>query len=149
MTSPAAPAQPARPSLGYGVSIGAEAARAVADAAIATANHHGWAVAVAVVDTAGDLVLFVKLDDTQAAGVEISQAKARGAARYKRPTKLFEDGLAAGRHAILGLPGVVPLEGGVPLIVDGKIIGAIGVSGVTAQQDGVCAQAGAAVLASR
>jgi glc operon protein GlcG len=146
MTAP--PASP-HPAVGYGSSIGAEAARAVAAAAIATARQHGWTVAVAVVDTAGDLVVFERIDDTQAAGVEVSQAKARTAVRYKRPTKVFEDGLAGGRHAILGLPGVIPLEGGLPLIVDGKIIGAVGVSGVTAQQDGVCAQAGADALAAR
>jgi uncharacterized protein GlcG (DUF336 family) len=149
MTAPSEPPQAPRPPVGYGLSIGAEAARGVAAAAIATARQHGWTVAVAVVDTAGDLVVFEKMDDTQAASVEVSQAKARTAVRYKRPTKVFEDGLAGGRHAILGLPGVVPLEGGLPLIVDGKIVGAVGVSGVTAQQDGVCAQAGAGTLARR
>jgi uncharacterized protein GlcG (DUF336 family) len=73
----------------------------------------------------------------------VAQEKARTSARFKRPTKAFEEALAGGRQAILGLPGVTPIEGGIPLLVDGKIIGAIGVSGGTSQQDGICAQAGA------
>src|SRR5262249_16599895 len=71
----------------------------------------------------------------------VAQEKARTAARFKRPTKAFEDALAGGRQAILGLPGVTPLEGGLPLVIEGKIVGAIGVSGATSPQDGVCAQA--------
>lgn len=142
-------ATPTRSAVGYGLSISTDAARAVANAALTTARQHGWTVAVAVVDASGDLVIFERIDDTQAAGVEISQAKARAAVRYKRSTKAFEDAMAGGRTAILGLPGVIPLEGGLPLIVDGKIIGGIGVSGVTAQQDGQCAHAGAEALAKR
>jgi uncharacterized protein GlcG (DUF336 family) len=76
----------------------------------------------------------------------VAQDKARTAVRFKRPSKLFEEALVGGRLAVLGLPGVTPLEGGIPLVVDGKIIGAIGVSGVTSQQDGVCAQAGVDAL---
>ena len=72
--------------------------------------------------------------------------KARSAARFKRPTKAFEDALVGGRQAILSLPGAIQLEGGIPLLIDGKIVGAIGVSGATSQQDGVCAQAGADTL---
>ena len=92
-------------------------------------------------------MFFERLDETQQASVLVSQAKARTAARFKRPSKAFEDALAGGRQAILGMPDVVPIEGGVPLVIDGRIVGAIGVSGVTSQQDGVCAQAGVEALA--
>jgi uncharacterized protein GlcG (DUF336 family) len=127
----------------YGPSISVEAARKVAATAAAEGKKNGWNVAVAIVDTSGELVFFERMDNTQAASVLVSQDKARCAARFKRPTKAFEDALAGGRQAVLGLPGAVPLEGGIPLIVDGKIIGAVGVSGGTSPQDGVCAQAGA------
>jgi len=131
---------------GYGAAISVETARKVAAAAIAEGKKNGWTVAAAVVDTAGDLVFFERMDGTQAGSTVISQEKARTAARFKRPTKAFEDAIAGGRQAILGLPGVTPLEGGVPLLLDGKIVGAIGVSGATSPQDGVCAQAGADTL---
>jgi|SRR5215510_123768 len=131
---------------GYGASISVEAARKLADTAIAEAKKNGWTVAAAIVDTAGDLVFFERIDGTQVGSVMVSQDKARAAVRFKRPTKAFEDALVGGRQAILGLPGAVPLEGGIPLVVDGKIVGAIGVSGATSQQDGVCAQAAADTL---
>jgi len=131
---------------GYGASIGVETARKVAAAATAEGKKNGWTVAVAIVDQAGELVLFERIDNTQAGSVKVAQEKARTAARFKRPTKAFEEALVGGRQAILGLPDVVPLEGGIPLIIDGKIVGAIGVSGATSQQDGVCAQAGADTL---
>jgi glc operon protein GlcG len=131
---------------GYGPSISVETARKLAAVATAEGKKNGWNIAVAIVDTAGDLVFFERMDNTQAASTTVSQDKARTAARFKRPTKAFEDALAGGRQAILGLPGVIPLEGGLPLVVEGKIIGAIGVSGVTSAQDGVCAQAAADTL---
>ena len=131
---------------GYGAPISVETARKVAAAAIAEGKKNGWNVAAAVVDGAGDLVFFERMDGTQAASVTVAQDKARTAARFKRPSKALEDALAGGRQAILGLPGAVPLEGGIPLLIDGKIVGAIGVSGVTSQQDGMCAQAGADTL---
>lgn len=137
---------PSPPVPGYGASITLETARKVAAAALAEGVKHGWTVAVAVVDTGGDLVYFERLDGTQVASSKVSQDKARTAARFKRPSKLFEEALAGGRLAILGLDGVTPLEGGIPLVIDGKIVGAIGVSGVTSQQDGVCAQAGVDAL---
>ena len=99
-----------------------------------------------MVDSAGELVFFERMDNTQSASMIIAQEKARTAAKFKRPSKALEEALVGGRHAILGLPGATPLEGGIPLILDGKIIGAIGVSGVTSPQDGVCAQAGADTL---
>ena len=131
---------------GYGMSINLETARKVATAALAEGKKNGWTVAVAIVDTAGELVYFERMDDTQIASARICQDKARTAARFKRPSKSFEEALAGGRLAVLGLDGATPVEGGLPLIAGGKIIGAIGVSGVISQQDGVCAQAGADVL---
>jgi glc operon protein GlcG len=131
----------------YGSSIGVEAARKIAATAVAEARKNGWTVSVAVVDIAGDLLFFERMDQTQVASVQVSQEKARSAVRFKRPTKAFEEALAGGRQAILGLPGAVPLEGGIPLLVDNKIVGAIGVSGATSQQDGVCAQAAVNALA--
>jgi uncharacterized protein GlcG (DUF336 family) len=131
---------------GYGTGIGVETARKVAAAAIAEGKKNGWTVAAAIVDTAGDLVFFERMDGTQAGSTVVSQDKARTAARFKRPTKAFDDALAGGRQAILGLPGVTPIEGGIPLVIEGKIVGAIGVSGATSQQDGMCAQAGADTL---
>ena len=130
----------------YGAPIGIEAARKVAANAFAEAKKNGWTVAVAIVDPAGDLVLFERMDNTQTASVLVSQEKARTAARFKRPTKAFEDAVAGGRTAIMGLPGVTPVEGGVPLVIDGKIVGAVGVSGATSPQDAQCAIAGAEVL---
>jgi glc operon protein GlcG len=140
------PPNPEAPTA-YGTSIDLETARKVAAASAAEARRNGWTVAVAIVDPGGDLVFFERMDDTQVASAQIAHDKARTAVRFKRPSKMFEDALAGGRLAILGLGGVVPLEGGIPLIVRGKIAGAIGVSGVTSQQDGVCAQAGVDFLA--
>jgi glc operon protein GlcG len=142
MSNPPAPQAP-----GYGASINLETARKVATAAAAEGTKNGRTVAVAIVDTAGDLVYFERMDDTQAASSHVAQEKARTAVRFKRPSKAFEEALTSGRLAVLGLPGVTPLEGGIPLLVDGKIVGAVGVSGVTSQQDGVCAQAGVDALA--
>jgi glc operon protein GlcG len=127
----------------YGQAIPVEVAKKIAATAIAEGKKNGWTVAVAVVDPDGELVFFERIDHTQSGSNTVAYEKARTAARFKRPTKAFEDAVAGGRQAILGLPGVTPIEGGLPLLVDGKIIGAIGVSGATSQQDGVCAQAGA------
>jgi glc operon protein GlcG len=125
----------------YGAAVGVDVARRTAAVAVAEGKKNGLAVAVAVVDPGGALVYFERIDGTQYASSEIAIAKARTAATYKRPTKALEDAVAAGRAALLSLPGALLLEGGIPLIVDGKIIGAIGVSGATSAQDGVCAQA--------
>ena len=131
----------------YGPSISVETARKVAANAAAEGKKNGWNVAVAIVDTAGDLVYFERMDNTQAGSTIVAQEKARTAARFKRPSKAFEDAVVGGRQVILSLPGVTPIEGGIPLLIDGKIVGAVGVSGVTSQQDGVCAQAGVDALA--
>jgi uncharacterized protein GlcG (DUF336 family) len=132
----------------YGPSITADTAKKVAAPAVAEAKKNNWAMAVAIVDTAGDLVYFERMDDTQVGSVDIAIDKARSAARFKRPTKVFQDGLAAGGAGLrlLGLKGAVPVDGGVPLTAGGKIVGAIGCSGGTSEQDGQCAQAGAGTL---
>jgi glc operon protein GlcG len=129
----------------YGMSVGGETAKKAAAAALAEARKNSWTMAAAIVDTAGDLVYFEKLDGTQAASTVIAVDKARSAVRFKRPTKALQDVLAAGGDGLrmLALQGAVPVEGGLPLIMDGKIIGAIGLSGGTSPQDGQCAKAGA------
>jgi uncharacterized protein GlcG (DUF336 family) len=122
------------------------AARAALDAAKAEALKQGWPVVIAVVDDGGHLVALERLDDAQFGSVEIAIAKARAAVAFKRPTKAWDDVLAGGRQAVLGLPGVLPAEGGVPIVVQDRIVGAVGVSGVTSPQDGQVAQAGAGVV---
>src|SRR5438067_13716716 len=124
-----------------------DAARRVAAAAEKHARENKWNVCIAIVDDGGHLVYFQRLDGTQTGSVLVSQRKAQTAISFKRPSKTFEEGVTGGRSALLGLPGAVPLEGGIPLVVEGEMIGAIGVSGVTAQQDGMIAQAGADALA--
>ena len=132
----------------YGSSIGLEMAKQLAAPAIAEARKNQWTMAVAIVDIPGGLVYFEKMDDTQNGSVEVSISKARSAALFKRATKVFQDGIAGGGAGlrILTLKGAVPIEGGVPIVVDGKIIGAIGVSGGTSDQDGVVAAAALASL---
>jgi len=136
--SPDAPQQ-------YGLPIGLEAAKKAAAPALAEAVRNGWAMAIAVVDAAGDLVYFEKMDATQNGSVTVAVDKARSAARFKRPTKAFQEVLAGGGDGlrVLAISGAVPVEGGVPIVSGGKIIGAIGVSGGTSAQDGQCARAGA------
>ena len=136
----------------YGAPISNENAKKAAAAALAEATKNHWVMAVAVVDPSGTLVYYEKTDNTQIGSAEVSIAKARSAALYKRPTKAFQDALAQGGAGlrILGLQGAVPVEGGVPIVVDGKdgkmVIGAIGVSGDTSDHDGQCATAGAAAI---
>ena len=127
----------------YGSNIALEAAKRVAAPALAEAERNNWAMAVAVVDTAGDLVYFERMDATQAGSVTVAVDKARSAARFKRPTKAFQDMLAAGGEGlrVFRITGAVPVEGGVPIVIDGRIVGAIGVSGGTSAQDGQCARA--------
>ncbi len=122
-------------------------AKKVAAAAEQTAAQNKWTVVIAIVDEGGHLVYLARIDETQYGSVDVAIRKALTAAAFKRPTKVFEDAIAGGRTALLGLQAAVPLEGGVPLVIDGKVIGAIGVSGVTSQQDGVVAKAGADALA--
>lgn len=126
----------------YGNEVTLDMAKKVMAAAEAEAKKNNWPVVIAIVDTHGLLVMLQRIDNTQTASVTVAIEKARTAAMFKRPSKAFEDAIAGGRMAVLGLPGATPLEGGLPLIQDGKIIGAIGVSGMTSPQDGQVAKAG-------
>lgn len=126
--------------------VSLEAAQRMAAAAEAEARRNGWPVAIAIVDAHGGLIHFQRLDGTQAASLDIALGKARTAARFRRSTKALEDAVAGGRTVLLSVEGILPLEGGVPITVDGEVIGAIGVSGVTSQQDAQVAEAGVAAL---
>src|SRR5436305_15159599 len=132
----------------YGPNISLEDAKKAAAAALAEARKNNWTMAVAIVDTAGVLIYYEKLDNTQNGSADVSINKARSAARFKRPTKAFQDALAAGGSGlrILGIEGAVPVEGGLPIVIGGKIVGGIGLSGGSSEQDGKCAKAGTDVL---
>jgi uncharacterized protein GlcG (DUF336 family) len=137
--------QPAAPPPQYGSpGITLEQAKKAVDAAEAEAKKNGWNLAIAVVSIGGWLVHFSKMDDTQFASVSIAEHKAKAAATYRRPTKAFEDRVAAGGAglAVLLLDGVIASEGGIPIMSGGKIIGAIGCSGGTSAQDGQACMAG-------
>ena len=129
----------------YGAPISLENAKKAAAPAIAEAEKNHWNMAVAVVDPSGNLVYYEKMDNTQLGSANVAIDKARSAALYKRATKALQDALAAGGDGlrILRVQGAVPVEGGIPLVVDGKIVGAIGVSGAASAQDAQCAKAGA------
>ena len=133
----------------YGPSISHEQARKVIAGAVADARKQNLPMAIAIVDTAGQLVAFERMDNTQTASTAVAQDKAVSAAMYRRPSKVFQDLVAGGGVGlrVLTLRGAVAAEGGVPLMVDGKIIGAIGVSGGSSEQDGVVAKAGIDALA--
>ena|SRR5437763_14188757 len=128
----------------YGEPISVENAKKAAAPAIAEARKNKWFVAVSIVDIAGDLVYFEKMNGTQTGSVDVSIEKARTAVRFKRPTKSFEETVAGGPTGLpmLGLRSAITLEGGIPLVMGGKIVGAIGVSGATSAQDGQCARMG-------
>jgi uncharacterized protein GlcG (DUF336 family) len=136
------------PAPAYGMSLTAESAKKVAAAAVAEARKNSFTMAIAVVDTAGNLVYFEKMDGTQTGSVNVAIEKARSAALFKRPTKSFQDAVAQGGVGLrmLGLPGAVPVAGGIPLMEGGKIVGAVGASGGTSDEDAQCAQAGAVVM---
>jgi len=122
-------------------------AKKIMAAAEAEAIKNKWPVAIALVDDAGELIMFSRLDDTQLASVDIAIGKAYTAARLKRATKLLEDAVVkGGRTVLLSVKGLTLLEGGVPIMVGGKVIGAVGVSGVTSAQDAQVAQAGVDVV---
>ena len=131
---------PTKPSLTLDV------AKNIAAAAEKHARENKWDVCIAIVDDGGHLVYFQRMDNVQTGSVLVSQEKAKTACAFKRPSKVFEQGIIEGRTALVALPGATPLEGGLPLTVDGVVVGAIGISGVTAQQDGMIAQAGADAL---
>ncbi|HEV8260779.1 MAG TPA: heme-binding protein [Burkholderiales bacterium] len=123
-----------------------EDAKRVAAAARAEAEKNGWAIVIAVLDDGGHLMYLERMDEAQKASSRIAEEKGRTAILFKRPTKAIEDNVLEGRTVMMGLPGAVPLEGGVPLVKDGQFLGGIGVSGVQSFQDGIVARAGAAAL---
>jgi len=131
-----------------GPAINVETAKKAAAAALAETRKNGWLMAVAVVEPNGALVYYEKMDNTQLGSAEVAIDKARSAALYKRPTKAFQDALAGGGAGlrVLGLKGAEPVEGGLPIIVEGKLIGAIGLSGDLSEHDGQCAAAGVGAL---
>jgi glc operon protein GlcG len=133
----------------YGPPISVDNAKKAAAAALTEARKNNWNMAVAVVDPNGTLVYYEKMDNTQIGSADVSIAKARSATKFKRPTKVFQEALAKGGEnlRILALEGAVPVEGGIPIVIDGKIVGAIGLSGDLSSNDGICAQAGVNALA--
>jgi glc operon protein GlcG len=130
----------------FGAPIAVERAEAVIQAAVAEAKKRGWEMNIAVVDPNGDLKAFARMDGAQLASISISQHKARVAARYRRPTRLFEDLVQKGVAYIATLDDVIASRGGIPLVEDGKIIGAVGCSGGTGSQDEVVCTAAAATI---
>jgi glc operon protein GlcG len=140
----AAPALAQMPS--YGQSVTVDTAKKIAAGAVVGAKKNGWPMAIAIVDTAGYLVYFERMDDTQIASTWIAVDKAKTSAQFRRPSRAFEEGIAKGRNAILGLQGATPITGGLPIVVGGKIIGGIGVSGAAADQDEQVAAAGLTAL---
>ncbi|MBX9617738.1 MAG: heme-binding protein [Hyphomicrobiales bacterium] len=145
LTSLSVAQTPPAPPPPYGLSIALDAARKMVDAAEAEAKKNNWNVVISVVDTGGHPVYLRRLDGAQTASVVIAQGKASTAVAFRRPTKALEDGLQQSSR-ILAVPGAMPLEGGLPIVVDGKIIGGIGVSGVLSSQDAIIAMAGIAAL---
>jgi uncharacterized protein GlcG (DUF336 family) len=132
--------------LGSAKWITLEAAKKMAAAGEAEALKNGWNVAITIVDASGGLILFHKLDETQPGSIAVSQGKARTAALFKRSSKLLEEAITAGKQAFLTVEGIIPMQGGVPVVADGKVIGAVGVSGVTSAQDEQVALAAVASL---
>jgi glc operon protein GlcG len=146
-----AQAQPPSPTPppDYGAPISNEQAKDAAAAAIAEARRNGWRMAFAVVDPGGFLVYFEKLDGTQNASVSLAVAKARTSALFRRPSKVFSDQFSAGNTGFMSFPDEarpIASEGGIPIVVNGRLIGAIGASGGTGQQDGIAAMAGASAV---
>jgi glc operon protein GlcG len=140
LASPLASAQDQRP--GYGPVVSLVSAKKIAAGVIAECAKNNWNVAVAVVDTHGSLMYYEKMEDTQYASADIAVGKAKAAATYRRPTRAFADVINKGGPATATLPGVFASPGGVPIMVGGKVTGAVGVSGVTGDQDEQCAKAG-------
>ena len=130
----------------YGTPISLEKAQAAIHAAVAEANKRGWPLNVAVVDSGGSLVSFARMDGAQLASIAIAEHKARAAAKFRRPTKVFEEAIQKGFIYLTTLDGIIASRGGIPLVEDGKLIGAIGCSGGTGSQDEVVCTAGAATI---
>ncbi len=136
--------------LPYGAPISLALAKTILDAAAREAAAQSWPMAIAIVDSTAHLVVFQRADQTQLGSMEVSVAKATTAVCFRRPTKAFEDVMASGPAGvrIATMPGVVALEGGVPIVVNGEVIGAIGVSGMLSSQDGQVAAAGLAAISA-
>ncbi|MDQ0469172.1 GlcG/HbpS family heme-binding protein [Labrys wisconsinensis] len=132
----------------YGAPISLDRAKAVMEAAEAEATREGWSMVIAIVDSGGNLVMVHRMDQAQLGSILVAQQKAETALRFRRPTKAFQDAVAdGGMHLrLLAMSNALPLEGGLPLIHDGRIIGAIGVSGMASAQDAQVARAGLVVL---
>jgi glc operon protein GlcG len=131
----------------YGLPISLDRAQAVVNAAVAEAKKRNWKMNVAVADSGGNLVAFQRMDGAMLASIQIAEHKARAAATFRRPTKVFEDGINVMHlNYLLAFDGVIASRGGIPLIEGGKIIGAIGCSGGTDSQDEVVSKAGAAII---
>ena len=126
----------------YGNPVTVDQAKKIAAGALAESKKNNWRMAISIVDNHGFPVYFERMEDTQTASIQIALDKAKTAAMFRRPSKAFEDGIAKGRVALLGLTGATPIEGGLPIMVDGKVIGGIGVSGANADQDAQAAEAG-------
>lgn len=119
-----------------------EDAKVITTASEAEAKRNDWPVVIAVVDDGGHLIHLLRLDDTQFGSIDVAIQKARAAIAFRRPTKIWEEHVAEGRIRYLGLPGTLPIEGGLPIVIDKQFIGAIGVSGVRSHEDAQIAQAG-------
>jgi glc operon protein GlcG len=130
----------------YGTPISLEKAQAAVQAAVAEANKRGWPMNIAVVDSGANLVAFARMDGAQLGSIAVSEHKARAAAKFRRPTKAFEEGIQQGRNYLVTIDDVVGSRGGIPLVENDKIIGAIGCSGATGSQDEVVCMAGAATI---
>jgi glc operon protein GlcG len=139
------PAAPPPPPPAYGTPISLDMAKKVMAGAEAEAKKNNWNVVIAILDSGGNLVALHRMDGTQFGSIDVARDKAYSAVAFRRPTKVFEDAVAQGGQnlRILKLSGASPLEGGIPIVVDGKLVGGIGVSGVTSAQDGQIAKAGA------
>ena len=142
------PVAPPPPQIPYGAPISLEQAKKVIADAEAEAKKNSWNVVIAVLDSGGHVVMLQRLDGAQLGSIDVAKEKAHSAVLYRRPTKMFQDlvGQGGANLRLLRLSGASVLEGGIPLIVDGKLIGAVGVSGVTSEQDAQIAQAGAEAL---
>ena len=131
---------------GYSTAVNLATAKKIVAGALAECQKNSWRVAASVVDNHGFLVYYEKLDDTQTSSAQIAVDKAKAAAMYRRPTRAFADAIAKGGPAVMTLPGVIASPGGLPIFSGGKVIGGVGVSGVTGDQDEQCAKAGLAAM---
>lgn len=128
------------------ISLTLDDAKIISAASEAEARRNNWPVVIAIVDDGGHLVHLLRLDNTQFGSIEVAVQKARAAIAFRRPTKVWEEHVADGRVRYLGLPGTLPIEGGLPIVVKGQFIGAVGVSGVRSNEDAQIAQAGLAAV---